>query len=78
MENINCIVLAITPDGERDLMGVRVRCSEGSYDNGNHYYEAELYFERQGYCVLGVFDDTDIGGRNIADKFDWDSMPLID
>ena len=74
---IKCVALAIDLGGERDLVAVKVNCTEGQVDNGDHFYQVTNYLEREGFEVLGVFDENDRAG-NIMDKFAWETIITID
>lgn len=71
---VRCIVACYGYDGP-DLYFCKVECTEGEFNNGLHYRKAEEKAEADGYDgPMVTMDENDPGGRNILDKFVWESV----
>ena len=72
-----CVVACHNASGEPDLYFVRVSCSEGEYDNGEHYERAEDAAYEKGYSApMVVFDEND-GPGFLFERFVWESASLV-
>jgi hypothetical protein len=71
---VRCIVACHGFDGP-DLFFCKVECTKEDYNNGDHYIVARDKAEEEG-CdgPFVVMDENDPGGRNILDKFVWESV----
>jgi hypothetical protein len=74
---IKCIVAAQNSNGESDFYFVKVDCTQEQYDNGEHYSAACDKAEEEGYDAFLAYDENDVGGKAILDKFAWDSAITI-
>lgn len=74
---VKCIVSAEDSSGFPTLYYIKIDCTKGQYEGGEHYAAAVLSAEEDGYKPYLAYDENDTAGRAMLVLADWDEVKVV-